>query len=307
MSDQERRNPYFVLGVDYGASVSAATAAFGRKSRKVRRDPDAVFSVEDLTWALSQVEQAAASKEQDLGEHFYVPADPEPYAVSATEGILLLPVQPLPRETDPFPAREIDALRATIEADAREALFVRATAIAPQLALDLFGSPVNVAGTVPSMAQVVRAKHEEASAVMADRIKQSNDPHEILTLTETAGRARFGLSKPLLLAVADNPATGSDLLGRLARMPDQDEQVLAAVASNPACPEDLQRYLTVNGSNTVRKVIAANRNVSKDLRKLARQLQRQSGESSSSATKWVAVVGFFVLLVALLWFVIASA
>lgn len=290
VSDQSRRNPYFILGVDYGASVSAATAAFGKKSRKVRRDSDAEFSVEDLTWALSQVEQAATRKEQELGEWFYVPADPEPYEISATEGILLLPVQPLPRETGPFSERETADLRATVEADARESLFVRAAALAPPLALDLFLNPVNVAGTAPSMGQQVRARHEEASAALAERIKRTRNPQEILSLTETAGKAQYGLSKTLLLATAGNPSTGPDLLDRLARMPGQDPEVLEAIASNEACPIELLRYLTVNTTNSVRRVVASNKKAPKELRKLAKQLQKQKGGSSSSATPWVVVV-----------------
>jgi len=306
MPDQERRNPYFILGVDYGASVSAATAAFGKKSRKVRRDPEAVFSVEDLTWALSQVEQAAADKEQGLGEYFYVPADPEPYEISATEGILLLPVQPLSRETGPFPEREVDALRATVEADAREALFVRAAAIAPALALDMFGIPANVAGTAPSMAKAVRARHEEASAALAGQIRQSIDPKEILALIETAGQAKFGLSKTLLLATASNHSTDADLLDRLARMPGQDPEVLAAIASNPACPVNLLRYLTVNAPNSVRKVVATNKSAPKDLRKLAKQLMKQNGESTSVDTKWVVLATVVLAAVFVVLFVLAG-
>lgn len=74
----EHRHPHLILGIDHGASAEQAAAAFGRKAKRARRDPDAPFSIEDLTWALNQLEHG----EQDSADAFtqlQVPADPDAY------------------------------------------------------------------------------------------------------------------------------------------------------------------------------------------------------------------------------------
>jgi len=110
----------------------------------------------------------------------------------------------------------------------------------------------------------------------------------------------------LLLATASNHSTDADLLDRLARMPGQDPEVLAAIASNPACPVNLLRYLTVNAPNSVRKVVATNKSAPKDLRKLAKQLMKQNGESTSVDTKWVVLATVVLAAVFVVLFVLAG-
>ena len=72
--DDERRNPYFILGIDYGASRDAARKAAGAVSRRVKRDPDALYGIEDVTWALHAIEQAIDDPGSAV-DHYRVPAD----------------------------------------------------------------------------------------------------------------------------------------------------------------------------------------------------------------------------------------
>lgn len=74
----EYRHPHLILGVDYGATAEEATLAFGKKAKRVRRDPDAPFTLEDLTWALNQLEHGDEEPEGTF-VHLRVPADPDAY------------------------------------------------------------------------------------------------------------------------------------------------------------------------------------------------------------------------------------
>ncbi len=71
----DRRNPFLILGVDFGASADEASAAFAKAARRLRRDPDATYSLEDATWALHAIEQAEVDPVHAV-DHYRVPADP---------------------------------------------------------------------------------------------------------------------------------------------------------------------------------------------------------------------------------------
>jgi hypothetical protein len=53
----DRRNPYVILGVPFGAAEQSARRGFAAASRRLRDGGDAAYSMDDLTWALHQVEQ----------------------------------------------------------------------------------------------------------------------------------------------------------------------------------------------------------------------------------------------------------
>lgn len=96
----DRRNPYLMLGVPYGVTADVANKAFARAGRLARRGQSR-FTIEDLTWALHQIEHG--SRERDsLLRHFRVPADPGPYLDHVTGGLAPRP-RPLPRRTEPLP------------------------------------------------------------------------------------------------------------------------------------------------------------------------------------------------------------
>lgn len=104
MSD--RRNPYLILGLDFGASPEEAAAAFARISRHVKRNSDLAYSLEDVTWALHQIEQSATDHESEV-TLYRVPADP---GVFASPGNFDPGPQPLRRSTGPSD-EAVEALR----------------------------------------------------------------------------------------------------------------------------------------------------------------------------------------------------
>lgn len=85
MSD--RRNPYLILGIDYGSNAAQASAAFALATRRLRTQDDPPYTIEDLTWALHRIEQATADPEASL-EAFRVPANPKVYLDGQLDDLL---------------------------------------------------------------------------------------------------------------------------------------------------------------------------------------------------------------------------
>lgn len=95
----DRRNPYVILGVPFGASEEEARAGFAKARRMLRRDPDAPFTTEDLTWALHQIEQLIANPELAV-DVYRIPADSNAVG-SESEGLFNPTPHPLERRTEP--------------------------------------------------------------------------------------------------------------------------------------------------------------------------------------------------------------
>lgn len=102
------RNPYLILGVDFGASADTARRHFALAARRIRREGGR-WSREDLTWALHEIE-ATDDDPQDSVWTFRVPADPS--AFDAPGGGLYRPAPiPLARRSPPTSADEVAQLR----------------------------------------------------------------------------------------------------------------------------------------------------------------------------------------------------
>jgi hypothetical protein len=139
----DRRNPYLVLGVDYGASREEVTAAYTRRSRVARADSGYPYSIDDLVWALDEIEgidrsgAVAATGAQAAALVFRVPADASVYEPPPGPGLLRPEPVPLRRRSRPAPRTEIaglvnDARRdATAYALERLADQVERTLVAP--------------------------------------------------------------------------------------------------------------------------------------------------------------------------------
>ncbi len=70
----DRRNPYLVLGLSYGAPVQDVKRAFARRAKEVAKGTFTAYGMEDLTWALHQLEQSQL--DTDIDVTFYrVPAN----------------------------------------------------------------------------------------------------------------------------------------------------------------------------------------------------------------------------------------
>lgn len=114
---RDRRNPYLILGLDYGADLGQAQTAFAKLSRRLRRNPDGEFGLDDATWALHEIEQLDDDPRARLGT-YRVPADPGAYDYPEPEGALTLRPEPLPARTGPEEVEaERDRLRAEAAAD----------------------------------------------------------------------------------------------------------------------------------------------------------------------------------------------
>jgi hypothetical protein len=92
-----RRNPYIVLGIDFGTPVDEAKKAFASASRRLRRHPDPPFSMEDVTAAEREV-QDVTDPAGSIGI-FRVPADPGAYEVDGSGELLSLAPRNFPRQT----------------------------------------------------------------------------------------------------------------------------------------------------------------------------------------------------------------
>ena len=114
MSDESRRNPYLILGIPFGSTASEATKAFAKRSRSARSG-SSVHSVEDLTWALHQVEHAEKNPHATLN-HYRLPADPEALESQQSAGPSKQ-AEPMPRRTPkPEPVLRRDTALALLRA-----------------------------------------------------------------------------------------------------------------------------------------------------------------------------------------------
>ena len=103
------RNPYLMLGVDYGTPPDKARRSFAKAAKRVRRATGSAITTADLTWALHQIE----SRDTDpfeLVTEFRVPADPEVYVTGGT-GLFAPSPRPLDRRTETTEA-DLDTVRA---------------------------------------------------------------------------------------------------------------------------------------------------------------------------------------------------
>jgi hypothetical protein len=101
------RNPYLILGVDFGASRQDARRHFAHAARRIRRE-GGLWTKEDLTWALHEVESLETNP-ADTVDIFRVPADPTAFD-PVGEGLYSPPPVPLPRRSAPTTPDEIAAL-----------------------------------------------------------------------------------------------------------------------------------------------------------------------------------------------------
>jgi hypothetical protein len=110
---ENRRSPYLILGVPYGASKGDAAKAFAKATRRLRKTSDAPYDIEDLNWALHAVEQRADDPSTSIDD-FRMPANSVVYEVPHGEGLLYPKVEPLARLTSPTSAADVELLKAAL-------------------------------------------------------------------------------------------------------------------------------------------------------------------------------------------------
>ena len=127
------RNPYLLLGVDYGAPPDVARRSFARAARRVRRaGGSGTTTVEDLNWALHEI-QNRQEDPQDSVTVFRVPADPDVFTPRG-EGMFRPRPVPLARRTS-----TTDADRDSVLAGLADDVSVLIGAVAPRVARFEYG------------------------------------------------------------------------------------------------------------------------------------------------------------------------
>jgi hypothetical protein len=89
------RNPYLLLGLDYGVGADEARRAFARAARRLRRSGGTEVTIEDLNWALHQIQSQDGDPFDAVGL-FRVPANPAVFNPTG-EGLFTPPPVPLAR------------------------------------------------------------------------------------------------------------------------------------------------------------------------------------------------------------------
>ena len=76
------RNPYLILGIPFGVSVDVARQAFNKAMRRISREVNPPFSVDDLNWAIYAIEQyAKQGQEPELDiQNYRVPLSSNSFA-----------------------------------------------------------------------------------------------------------------------------------------------------------------------------------------------------------------------------------
>jgi hypothetical protein len=100
MAKAPDNNPYVILGIDYGASLSEARKAFVRRVRAVKVEPEPIYSEDEVTAALHQLEQIARDPENAV-EVYRIPGNPAVFEESVG-GLLSFEPAPLARRTRPL-------------------------------------------------------------------------------------------------------------------------------------------------------------------------------------------------------------
>lgn len=113
------RNPYLILGVDFGASGDDARHAFAHAARRIRRQGGA-WTIEDLNWALHEIE-SLESNPTDTVSLYRVPADPGVFDAGG-EGLFEPEAVPLARRTEPGDAAALDSVRVRAAREVEEIL-----------------------------------------------------------------------------------------------------------------------------------------------------------------------------------------
>jgi len=103
---KDRRNPYLVLGLPYGASKKEVRKGFAKRARDLKKGKFTAYRNEDLNWALHQLELAEKDPELDI-ENFRAPANQILFDGDNDLGFFNPTVQPLSQKTSELPKSEI--------------------------------------------------------------------------------------------------------------------------------------------------------------------------------------------------------
>lgn len=120
----ERKSPYLILGVPFGASKAEAARAFAKATRRVRKQVGAPYDLEDLNWALHAIEQRIEDPALSIDD-YRMPADRSVYEIPTGVGVLNPPIQIYERRSAPTDSATMDALRAQVRFEVAASLIAQ--------------------------------------------------------------------------------------------------------------------------------------------------------------------------------------
>ena len=120
----DRRNPYLVLGIPYGASRGEARRAAVLRTRELRDLSEPPYSQADVTWALHQVEQVIDDASNAV-EVYRVPASPGVLDAPSGRGLFHPEPKPMARRSESLSDAEYGEVRhQAIRAVAKEVVSI---------------------------------------------------------------------------------------------------------------------------------------------------------------------------------------
>jgi hypothetical protein len=145
----DRRNPYVLLGLPYGASPGEVRRAFARRTREVRWGDGSEIDVSDLEWAVARIELERADPSATFGT-YRAPADPAVLRPPAGFGLLAPVPRAAGRRSPVTPDDELAVIYDAARLDAAQHLLDR-TATGTGRKLDRLGDAPQPTVTVPTM------------------------------------------------------------------------------------------------------------------------------------------------------------
>lgn len=115
-----------ILGIPFGADRATAERAYSQRSRLARKG-DFAFSVDDIIWAINQVESHLDDPTTSAGT-YRVPAQPEALRRPSGHGLFRPPLLPMPRRTPPSSPGQLSAVLEEARKDALDHLLGRSGA-----------------------------------------------------------------------------------------------------------------------------------------------------------------------------------
>jgi len=150
MSD-DRRNPYVLLGLPYGATLTEARRAFARRARDARWGDHDVIDAADLEWALARIELEHIDAAAAFGT-YRVPADASVLRSPAGFGLIAPAPRAASRRSPTTPDDERSVVFDAARLDAAQHLLDRtAAATGRRLERVTEESPVVATVAVPPM------------------------------------------------------------------------------------------------------------------------------------------------------------
>ena len=245
--NDDRRNPYVLLGLPYGASLIDAQRAFARKSREARWGDHDDVDLGDLTWALEQIESHHTDSAAGYGT-FRIPTHATAIDPPSGFGLLRPAPRPAPRQAEPPTEAERAIVFDAARLDAAQQLLDR-TAVAtgkrlehltdvPLPQVSVATPPVRRRGWAPVIG--VAAAFAAVLAAAGIRSLLQDEPTDSVTTTSVAAAVSTTVA-----ATDDTTTSTSTTVAALPTETFGDPIALAGITITPSDPLDAFEHLCI--------------------------------------------------------------